>query len=417
MNFAGKKILVLGAGTSGQSAAEFLRARCAAVEIFDDKNGKNPDTNGFDFCVISPGVSINHPVARKFNGRIISELALGFTATHKKIVAVTGTNGKTTVTNMIGAALGVRGVVCGNVGVPVTSVSGETAKKIAVAEVSSFMLEAEIGFRPDIAVILNIAQDHLERHGTMREYIRCKSKILCAKRAILNYDCPNCRALGDKKTLYFSAKTAVRGVFLVGGKIYYRPHKRAKKLFDLKDFREDRPHQIANILAVILVCKLLGVPRKRILAACMGGTARAHRIEHVGTVGNVSFVNDSKATNIAASLAACACFQGPIHLLLGGITKGQNFDEMFVKLPGNVDRIFAFGAGADEIFAAAQRGGFVKSIETHKTMRMAAIAAAKYGFGPRVVLLSPACSSFDEFNNYEERGKAFAELVKELAHD
>jgi UDP-N-acetylmuramoylalanine--D-glutamate ligase len=192
--------------------------------------------------------------------------------------------------------------------------------------------------------------------------------------------------------------------------------RRKQVIFKLSEFREDRPHQISNILAVILVCRLFHVPRKRILAACMGGVTREHRIQNVGEAGNVSFVNDSKATNIASALAACACFRGPIHLLLGGITKGQNFDELFAKIPKNVDKVFAFGAGAGEICDAAQRANF-ESISKYAGLKEATVAAYKHGFGPRVVLLSPACSSFDEFENYGHRGKVFAELVREIAND
>ena len=317
---------------------------------------------------------------------------------------------------MIGGALGKCGVICGNVGVPVTGVSVEIARKTAVTEVSSFMLEADTDFKPDIAVILNITQDHLERHGTMEEYIRCKAKLLNAGKVILNYDCPNCRTLGNAKSLYFSTKTAVRGVYLDGGNIMINLNRRSKLLFKLKSFREDRPHQIENILVSVLVCRLLKVPRKNILEACAGGRVREHRIQHVGTVGSVSFVNDSKATNIASSLAACKCFSVPVNLLLGGLTKGQNFDEFFSKLPEQVDRVFIFGAGADEIAAAAGRCDF-KNTEKHKTMKEAVWAAFKHGFGPRVCLLSPACSSFDQFKNYADRGDVFAGLAREIAGD
>ena len=426
MTIKNKKVLVLGAGKSGLSAAKFLHARGAVVGIFDDKKNQgipeaiftdNIDFENFDYCVISPGVSINHPIAQKFTGRIISELALGFSAPHKKIVAITGTNGKTTVTNMIGEAMDKRGVVCGNVGVPVTSVTNQIAKKIAVAEVSSFMMEVpDSDFKPDIGIILNISQDHLERHGTMQEYIRCKAKLTRAKKVIFNYDCLNCRILNDGRAFYYSTSTPVRGIYLDGKNVVLNIGKRPKVIFSLDEFCEDRPHQISNIIVVILACKLLGVSRKRILMACMGGQEREHRIQTVGEVDNVVFVNDSKATNIAASLAACGCYQGSINLLLGGVVKGQNFDELFAKIPKHVDHVFAFGEGADEIIASAEKFEFKRTTK-YKTMKEATVAAFKHGFGPRVVLLSPACSSFDEFNGYAERGKVFAEVVKGLAND
>jgi len=424
MDFRNLKVLVLGAGASGVSAAKFLRERGAVVGIFDDGKGEavkeaiyvsDVDFESFDYCVISPGVSINHPIAKKFEGRIMPEFVLGFTAPHKKIVAITGTNGKTTVTNMIGKAVDRRGVVCGNIGMPVTGLSKEIRRKIAVTEVSSFMLEVDAVFKPDISIVLNITQDHLERHGTMDEYIRCKAKLCNARVVILNHDCVNTRVLNDGRAFYFSTKTAVRGIYLDGQSVVLNIGRRPKVIFNIDEFSEDRPHQISNILAVVLACRLLGVSRRRILDACKGGQVYEHRIQHIGEVGNVAFVNDSKATNVASCLASCACFQGAVHLLVGGVSKGQDFSELFSKLPKHVDHVFAFGESADEIYKAATRVG-VRNITKLKTMREATIAAFKHGFGPRVVLLSPACSSFDEFSGYAERGKVFAEIVRELSN-
>lgn len=426
MEFLSKKWLVLGAGASGLSAARFLRERGAVVGVYDNKrkdgipeaifvNEDQITSEQFDYCVISPGFSINHPIARMFEGRIISELMLGFTAPHKKIVAITGTNGKTTVTNMLGAAARKHGVICGNVGVPVSSVSAEIAKKVAVTEVSSFMMEVDMDFRPDISIILNITQDHLERHGTMDEYIKCKAKLTHAKKVILNYDCLNCRMFNDGRAFYFSTSKKVRGIYLDGKNIVLDIGKRPKVIFDIDEFCEDRPHQISNILAVILACTLLKISRKRILTACMGGKLHEHRMQDVGRIENVAFINDSKATNIAACLAACACFEGPINLLVGGITKGQNMTELFAGLPKQVEHVFAFGEGAEVIINAAKNIGF-KNILKFKLMKDAVLAAYKHGFGPRVVLLSPACASFDEFENYADRGRAFAEIVKETAN-
>lgn len=426
MDFKDLKVLVLGAGASGKSAARFLRKRGAIVGIYDDKkcdgirdaiyvvSEEQVDAEDFDFCVISPGVSINHVIAQKFEGRIISELALGFTAPHKKVVAVTGTNGKTTVTKRLGNAVGKRGLVCGNIGIPVTSVSDEIKNKIAVAEVSSFMMETDLGFNPDISIVLNITQDHLERHGTMEEYIRCKGKLSNARKVILNFDCPNCRMLNDGRAFYYSTQSPVRGIYLDGNNIVLNINRRPKKIFALHEFGEDQPHQISNILAVILASILLDVPRSRILMACKGGQEREHRIQHVGEVGNVAFVNDSKATNVAACLAACACFEAPINLLVGGVVKGQDFSGFFTKLPQNVEHVFLFGEGADEIFVAAEKSGY-RGATKHRGMADAVLAAHKHGFGPRVVLLSPACSSFDEFTNYAERGEVFTAIVRELA--
>ena len=425
-----KKVLVLGAGKSGMAAAKFLYYKGAVVGIYDDVETKQSipqaicvtsekqiEFEKFDLCVISPGVSINHKIARKFEGRNISELALGFTDKHKKVVAVTGTNGKTTVTKMIAAALGRRGVACGNVGVPVTSVADELRRKIAVAEVSSFMLEAPGDFCSDISVILNITQDHLERHGSMQEYIRCKSVLAGnSKTLILNYDDENCRALGNQRSLFFSTTKAVRGIYIDGKDICLNLKNKPKKLFNIDDFGETKPHAIQNILATILVCHLLKVSKRRIMAACNGHRTNEHRIQSVANIGNVTFYNDSKATNIAACLAACRCFKCPINLLVGGQVKGQNFAELFEKLPNMVEQVFCFGSGEDVIMESAKQRNF-KNITKCADMAEATKAAYEHGFGPRVVLLSPACASLDEYKSYAERGEKFTEIVRGLADD
>lgn len=430
MKLSGKKILVLGAGSSGMAAVKFLTQRGAIVGVYDDakvifqspyairiESAKQIEAEQFEFCVISPGISINHEIAQKFAGRIISELALGFCAPHKKVVAITGTNGKTTVTRMIAAALGKRGVACGNIGTPVTAVSDQISKKISVAEVSSFMLEAPYGdFCADIGVILNITQDHLERHGSMQEYIRCKANLCKSRIVVLNYDDENCRRLSGENTFYFSQTSKVRGVYLDGRNVVLNISKRPRIIFDLDEFDEKKPHTVSNILAVVLVCALLKVKLSRVLKACKGFKTDENRIQYIGSIDNVTFYNDSKATNIAACLAACKVFKCPINLLIGGQVKGQDFRELFEKLPSSVEHIFCFGSGSDVIMKTAESTGY-KSITKCDNMSNATEQAIKFGYGPRVVLLSPACASLDEYSNYAERGKGFTEIVRRLGCD
>lgn len=431
-------MLVLGAGKSGVSAVEFLRMHGAQVEVYDDKeNCPQPEALEFDFCVISPGISITHPIAQQFCGRIVSELSLGFQTHHRKIVAVTGTNGKTTVVNMINEAVNSnrrlfarRGILCGNVGVPVTSVTKELRSKTAVTEVSSFMMDPDVmqdvirgfkKFRPNIAVILNISQDHLERHGSMENYITCKASVAKHQRKkdylVLNYDCENTRKLGEcsgpQRVFYFSTKARVRGIYIDGKDVILNIKKYPEIIFSVADFEEEKPHQLANILATVLVGKLMHVSKQAILKACMGSRARENRIQHIGTVGQVMFFNDSKATNTAASLAACNCFKSPVHLLLGGLPKGQNFDELFKDLPPQVEQVFCFGASREIIEQAARAAGFM-NITCVGTMVEAVRKAYETGKGPRVVLLSPACSSFDEFEDYQHRGRIFTEQVRQI---
>jgi len=507
-----KRVLVLGAGISGRSAKSFLEAKGAEVVVFDDASHgdavkhtpSSPTTmpplslkgehaeivtarddlsaaaDGFDLCVISPGVSINHPLARKFSNRLIGELELGFSVPHRKVIAVTGTNGKTTVVNMIHQALR-KSVLCGNVGIPVTAVSKEIRRRTAVTEVSSFQLES-LGrrFRPNIAVILNVSQDHLERHGTMEEYIRCKARIFQNQKrrdiAVLNFDDPILRNhptacggpplqggelttgsfrgpvldknkklnpllggvarpqgvtgwFGSQRVLWFSITSRVRGVYLDGNDIMLNLRGRARKIFSLDDFGEDRPHSIQNILATVLVCKLMGCSRRAIISACRP-VRQSHRLEYVGRLagdgGDIVFYNDSKATNIASTLAACRCFQTPVNLIVGGVAKGQDFSELFEKMPNVVQNVFVFGESAGEIMGAAPTlssrrdatpssyEGELLSIYKCDDLKEAVVRATAAGTGPRVVLLSPACASFDMFRDYRHRGDVFVEIVGEL---
>ena len=465
MRFKNKRVLVVGMGESGKSAVAFLEQRGAKVTTYDDRGEAEPDKDSqqskaagsddlpvedFSLCVLSPGVSINHDLVKRFHGRIITELGLGFCAGHKKIIGVTGTNGKTTVVNMIHNAIGTKrhlsrrgSVLCGNVGVPVTGLTNEVRKKTAVTEVSSFMLEPivanallrsgnayrgfhvrpEARFRPNIAVILNITQDHLERHLTMENYIESKEAISrfqkrCDK-LILNYDDPNVRGLGKRsraRKLYFSTTARVRGVYLEGETIYLNIGRRAKAIFKLGDLDEYRPHAIQNILATVLVCKLMRVPNADIMRACSRVEQR-HRIQFVAARGGTAFYNDSKATNVAATLAALRCFTGPVHLLLGGISKGQNFDVLFKNLPPNVEHIYAYGQARFEIGRCAEDAAYT-NLTLHETMREAVVAAnnspPQSTINHRTILLSPACASFDQFKGYKDRGEKFIELVGEI---
>jgi UDP-N-acetylmuramoylalanine--D-glutamate ligase len=440
MNLKHKKILVIGAGDSGVSAAKFLQERGAVVGIYDDKgeasipqailvkDEESVRREQFDFAVISPGVSINHKIARVFEGRLVGEVALGFTVSHKKIVAITGTNGKTTTTKMLAKALGKNGIAVGNIGIPVTSVTREIGRRTAVCEVSSFMLEGGAGFRPNISMILNITQDHLERHGTMDEYVRCKSAIseMQTNRdyLILNYDCEQCKKIAlandckplptnAPQVLFFSTTAAVRGIYIADGKVVLNIGRRPKILFDIKEFGEQKPHQIQNILAVTLAAVLLGVRKKAIIKACSGVVSHEHRIQHVRTMGSVSFYNDSKATNIAATLAAVRSMSVDINLILGGVAKGQNFDTLFESLPKHVQHIFCFGESSSDIIASAQKANF-EQITQCRHLSEAVNRAIATGSGPRVVLLSPACSSFDMFKSYADRGEKFMQIVNAL---
>jgi UDP-N-acetylmuramoylalanine--D-glutamate ligase len=359
------KVLILGNGISGKASKDFVESRGDKAEIYD----------GFvDLCVVSPGI------------KVISELDLAFTGNYKKVIAVTGTNGKTTVVNMLKSVLGDDAVLCGNVGVPATSVAKELENKIAIVEVSSFQLEIPPKyFKPDISIILNITQDHLERHGSMEEYIACKKRI-CGKINLICDTDPICKTLDMPNTIYFGGAT----------------------------------HFEQNTNAVKKVCELLGIQKD------IEYIYLPHRIEHVATKGDVDFYDDSKATNIGAVQSAIKTFGGDprtpkrggcplnptINLILGGIAKGQDFTTLFKDLPSTVKGAFVIGESSDEIISAAK--GWGGKIVKCKTLKDAVVKAYKFGKGRRAVLLSPACSSFDMFKNYADRGDKFKAIVNNL---
>ena len=423
MRFKDKRVLVIGAGQSGKSAEAFLQQRGALTYLFDDNDGLEHewDSQDFDLAVLSPGVSINHPLAQKFKDILLSELALGFMAKkwwhRKKVVTITGTNGKTSVVNMIFNALGAgRAVLCGNCGPPVTAVTREIQKKIPVTEISSFMLELPAP-RSNIAVILNVTEDHLDRHGTVENYVAHKESLAKSQKRrdtlILNYDCVTTRGLAigkRQRVLWFSTTTRVRGIYVENGVVYLNIARRRKPMVTLNELGIWRTHDIQNLLATVLVCKLLGAKK-------VGwNNAPEHRLQFVKTVGQTSFYNDSKATNIAATLAAASSFSLPVHLILGGQGKGQDFAKLFNELPVGVASIHVFGADAHTILTAASESGYkhafyCSSLE-HATH--AAYESAKATNGPTVVLLSPACASLDSFTSYAERGEIFKRKVMNI---
>jgi len=423
MKFKNKRVLVIGAGSSGKSAQNFLQQRGAKTYLFDDADGLEFEWEGeeFDLAVLSPGVSINHPLAQKFKDILVSELALGFSVRRwwhrKKIVAVTGTNGKTSVVNLIHGALGgKRSVLCGNCGVPVTGVSRELRKKIPITEVSSFMLELPAP-RANIAVILNVTEDHLDRHGTVDNYIAHKESLAKPQRKrdilVLNFDCETTRALAigkRQRVLWFSTTARVRGIYAENGVVYLNLGRKRRVLVTLNELGIWRTHDVQNLLATVLVSWLLGVKR------VVWNGATEHRLEFVKTHGQTSFYNDSKATNVAATLAAANSFSLPVHLILGGQGKSQDFSKLFADLPVGVASIHALGEDAHAILTAASEAGYKRAFyaQSLEDATHAAYDSAKATNGPSVVLLSPACASLDGFASFAQRGEIFKRIVMNI---
>jgi len=447
MYFKLDKFLVVGISKSGIGSAELLLKIGAVCYIYDDsdsetvqkaktaliekgaidvKRGESESVmDKIDVVVLSPGIAIDNEIpveARKLGKRIIGELELGFGFCRSPFVAVTGTNGKTTTCTMINDILefaGMNPVLCGNIGTPVTTVIDKLQENsIAVAEVSSFQLETVCHFQPHIAVILNITPDHLSRHYNMENYIFVKSKILSNLResefAVLGYDDPNVKKLAEKtkgKIIYFSAKTEVDGAYLSGDKIYFR----GKYIADVSSLPISGEHNILNALAAVACAELLGVDETQIAESLKNFKGVKHRVQFIRAFGGVDYYNDSKATNVDATVKAIEMMTKPTVLIMGGKDKGLSFSELFAKIKksGIIVHAVLTGETRSRLAESAAEAGY-DNITVTGDFEMAVKIASMIAKEGENVLLSPACSSFDQFNNFEERGDKFIKLVESL---
>ena len=377
-----------------------------------------------DILVLSPGVAINHPLAvraKKTGKRILGELELGYLFLKTPLVAVTGTNGKTTTITMIGSVLDHAKVpheLVGNIGNPLSGKIDElNAGALPVTEVSSFQLETVHAFTPHIACILNLSPDHLERHYSYENYIYLKKRILKNMReseyAVLNYDDETVRGFADDqraKIVWFSLQERVYGAYKNGEEIFFND----QPVLRLDELSLGGEHNVQNALACVAVCKLLGVENEAIRAALTDFKGVRHRIEFVKTVDGVNFYNDSKGTNTGSTISAVLSMKRPTVLILGGKDKGEEYDELFRILKENaVTHAVLVGESRYKMMDAAARSGFERITVTGDFE--GAIRIAKMFCEPGGnVLFSPACASFDMFENYEERGEKFCKIVGEL---
>lgn len=443
MYFGNQKFLVAGMSKSGTAAADFLLRRGAVVYMYDDladgavknamlslaEKGANIVADGglasvveeCDVLVLSPGIPIDHelPVAfRKKGKRIIGEAELGCLYLRASLVAVTGTNGKTTTVTMIDEILrsaGLSSCACGNIGLPISAKADELDyKDIAVAEISSFQLETLSSIRPHIAVVTNITEDHLNRHYNMENYIFLKSKLLRNMResefAVLNYDDVAVRGFAQNvrcHVRYFSVKERVKGAYLYEGALYFEN----EKIMDASELSLKGEHNVKNALAAICVCKLMGVESKTVGEALAKIKGVRHRIEIVAEKDGVVYIDDSKGTNVGATLTAIGCMQSDTVLLLGGKDKGYDYDVLFQKLKeSRVIHAVLYGENRFKLLASAVKSGFMQ-VTLCAGFDLAVKIASMTAKPGDCVLLSPASSSFDQFAGYEERGDRFAELV------
>jgi UDP-N-acetylmuramoylalanine--D-glutamate ligase len=447
MELKGKKVLVVGLGKSGLAAALFLRRRGAQVTVSDVRSaealandipalleeGINVEAGGHglltfrrqDLIVVSPGVPLNTPElaqARSFGLPIIGELELAARFLKGRILAITGSNGKTTTTTLVGEILKqaeLPTLVGGNIGVPVISLIEEsTEDSWSVLEVSSFQLESTEEFRPSIAVILNITPDHLDRHGSFENYALAKERIFAAQiasdYAVLNADNPRtaASAVRSRANIYwFSMEHPVdQGAWVMEGQIWFRASKAhsPEPILPLSEIPLKGAHNVENVLAAVCAARLAGAPAQAVRHAIEAFKAVEHRLEFVATLNGVDYYNDSKATNVDATAKAVAAFPGGIHLILGGKDKNSDYTLLSDLLRQRVKAIYTIGSAAPKI-ESHLRG--VVPIHSCETLDKAVAAAAVAAHPGDIVLLAPACSSFDQFENYEHRGRVFKELV------
>ncbi len=449
MEVANKNVLVVGLGKSGVASALFLKSRGAHVTVSDSKpreqfgdelsllldRGISIETGGHgertfreqDLIVLSPGVPFDAPLlqqARAMGENVIGEIELAAQFFPGRMIAITGSNGKTTTTALTGeiiSASGFHTLVGGNIGTPAISlVENSTPETIAVLEVSSFQLETIQTYRPYIAMVLNVTPDHLDRHRTFAAYSAAKARIFENQQqddfAVLNADDPACVSLAQavkSKVFRFSRKKEVaQGAFVRDARIFFRDQDQETTITRIADISLKGSHNVENVLAAASAGMLMGCDPGKIHQAIREFKAVEHRLEYVATIRGVEFYNDSKATNVDATIKAIESFPANIHLILGGKDKGSDYSVLNDLLRPRVKTVYTIGAAAEKIESQIEDAVEIVHAETLDAAVKLAEKAAQPG---DIVLLAPACASFDQFQNYEHRGKTFKEIVKALA--
>ncbi|MGO9865231.1 MAG: UDP-N-acetylmuramoyl-L-alanine--D-glutamate ligase [Terriglobales bacterium] len=448
MELHSKHVLVVGLGKSGVASALFLKSRGARVTVSDSKpeaelrdqilllleQGITVETGGHgertfrgqDLIVVSPGVPADAPQlvsARNLGEPVVGEIELAAQFLAGQIVAITGANGKTTTTALAGeiiAAGNFPTLVGGNIGTPAISFVGQAGPSTwTVLEVSSFQLETIVEFRPRIAVILNITPDHLDRHKTFDNYVNAKARIfenqMPGDFTVLNADDPTTAGLSERtraQLFWFSRKTEIaKGAYVRGANIYFRDGSTEREIMPLAELPLKGAHNLENVLAGVSIAMLADCQPEQICRAVRNFKAVEHRLEFVARVAGVDYYNDSKATNVDATIKALESFPANIHLILGGKDKGSDYTVLHDLLRQRVKRVYTIGAAAAKIESQIQDAAEIDPTETLENAVRRASASAVAG---DVVLLAPACASFDQFQSYEHRGRAFKELVHSL---
>lgn len=426
MNLKNKNVLVYGLGDSGRAVIKVLQSECAHISFYDDDIKyfeyvgfeRNPKEKHFDLVIVSPGIRVlGNELISYFKEKkipIISELDFAYLRAKGKIIAVTGTNGKTTVCMLIAKILkeaGLKTFLCGNIGLPFSSICKKTTKEsITVCEVSNFQLETSKYFRSDIVCILNVKPDHIDRHGTFEEYKKTKS-IICNNLKkndllVLNLDDEEAKKMVlHKKHQFFSKNILVKGVFCKNNQIYANK----KPIVSLNTISLKGEKNLENILAAVSVCKVFKIENFVFEKVLSSFVPASHRMQQVGIISGVTYIDDSKATNVSSTVACLEAYKNEkIFLLVGG--KGKNIDySPIFQTNVAIKKIVCFGQDRDNIFNCAKKFGFIA--ESFESFANAVEYCKNNATAGDFVLLSPACASFDEFSSYAERGECFKNIV------
>jgi UDP-N-acetylmuramoylalanine--D-glutamate ligase len=445
-----KKVLVIGLALSGISTVKVLASMGAQVTVNDKRdraqlqqalkeleevNAKyelghqGPElAEEPDFAVVSPGVPTDIPLIRELrrrNKEVINEIELSYRLTKTPIVAITGTNGKTTTTALTGRIFKESGRgthIVGNIGKPVISAILEAQEEhVLVAEISSFQLETVKCFRPVAAAILNLTPDHLDRHKTFENYIALKARVFenqgPGDHIVLNADDPETVALADRcrsKVTFFSRNRALDvGVFIEGGYIVVGDADRKHMICRADSLKIPGAHNLENALAAVALTWSMGVKPEAIARGLSGFEGVEHRLERVAVINDIAYINDSKGTNTDASIKAIQAIKGPIILIAGGYDKGSGFEELVDNFKDRVKAVVLLGQTADRIKKTCQNKNFV-NIYIVEDMEDAVRTATSIARPGDTVLLSPACASWDMYKNFEERGRVFKGAVEGL---
>jgi UDP-N-acetylmuramoylalanine--D-glutamate ligase len=449
----GKRVLVVGLARTGLVTALFSAAYGATVTATDDRSeaelgetakrlrdagvvielgGMRPESFlEQDLIVVSPGVPANLAVleaARKKEIPVWSEIELAWRYLRGKLVAITGSNGKTTTTSLVAHILKTANIpthVGGNIGTPLLSfVERSSDTDVTVAEVSSFQLETVDAFRPEIGVLLNLTPDHLDRHATFEDYAAAKMRMfenqLERDWAVLNADDPEItkRTPAKPHLCWFSRKKRVAvGAFLLNDDILFRNEGFEVELAKRSHIALRGEHNLENVLAACAASYLAGATPAAIASGVKTFKAVEHRLEFVAEIGGVSFFNDSKATNVDAAVKAIEAFPGKLRVILGGKDKGSPYTPLAPLLKERARQILLIGAAAGKIAEELAEIGTIVPIERADTLDRAVHLAYASAEAGDTVLLAPACSSFDQFENYEQRGQIFKQIVQQLAEE